>query len=152
MQRLLEKELVIITGRNENLPGKPLIYTTSKSFMDYFGINSADDLPKIKEILAEQAVEATYLNNGAAAPAEETAAEEITTIEITEGAAFLAVTPDGELITAAIDEEPEAAADGHLEAAADEQPSAAEENQEEGQDQEGEDDEDDEGKPDEEKE
>jgi len=120
--------------------------------MDYFGINSADDLPKIKEILAEQAVEATYLNNGAAATAEETTAEEITTIEITEGAAFLAVTPDGELITAAIDEEPEAAADGHLEAAADEQPSAAEENQEEGQDQEGEDDEDDEGKPDEEKE
>jgi len=152
VQRLLEKELVIITGRNESLPGKPLIYTTSKSFMDYFGINSADDLPKIKEILAEQAVEATYLNNGAAATAEETTAEEITTIEITEGAAFLAVTPDGELITAAIDEEPEAAADGHLEAAADEQPSAAEENQEEGQDQEGEDDEDDEGKPDEEKE
>ena len=155
VQRLLEKELVIITGRNENLPGKPLIYTTSKSFMDYFGINSADDLPKIKEILAEQAVEATYLNNGAAAPAEETTAEEITTIEITEGAAFLAVTPDGELITAAIDEEPEAAADGHLEAAADEQPSAAEENREEEQDQEEEDDEDDkddEGKPDEEKE
>jgi len=152
VQRLLEKELVIITGRNENLPGKPLIYTTSKSFMDYFGINSADDLPKIKEILAEQAVEATYLNNGAAAPAEETTAEEITTIEITEGAAFLAVTPDGELITAAIDEEPEAAADGHMEAATDEQPSAAEENQEEGQDQEGEDDKDDEGKPDEEKE
>jgi len=155
VQRLLEKELVIITGRNENLPGKPLIYTTSKSFMDYFGINSADDLPKIKEILAEQAVEATYLNNGAAATAEETTAEEITTIEITEGAAFLAVTPDGELITAAIDEEPEAAADGHLEAAADEQPSAAEENREEEQDQEEEDDEDDkddEGKPDEEKE
>jgi len=155
VQRLLEKELVIITGRNESLPGKPLIYTTSKSFMDYFGINSADDLPKIKEILAEQAVEATYLNNGAAATAEETTAEEITTIEITEGAAFLAVTPDGELITAAIDEEPEAAADGHLEAAADEQPSAAEENREEEQDQEEEDDEDDkddEGKPDEEKE
>ena len=155
VQRLLEKELVIITGRNESLPGKPLIYTTSKSFMDYFGINSADDLPKIKEILAEQAVEATYLNNGAAATAEETTAEEITTIEITEGAAFLAVTPDGELITAAIDEEPEAAADGHLEAAADEQPSAAEENREEEQDQEEEDDEDDkddEGKPDGEKE
>src|ERR1700749_2363280 len=63
VQRLLEKELIIITGRNENLPGKPLIYATSKSFMDYFGINTSDDLPKIKEILAEQAVEATYINN-----------------------------------------------------------------------------------------
>jgi len=109
VQRLLEKELVIITGRNENLPGKPLIYTTSKSFMDYFGINSADDLPKIREILAEQAVEATYINNGVASQEEEVVSEEITTIEmITEedSAAFLAVTPDGELITA-VEEETE---------------------------------------------
>ena len=54
VQKLLEKELIIISGRNEELPGKPLIYETSKSFMDYFGLNSADDLPKIKEVLAEQ--------------------------------------------------------------------------------------------------
>lgn len=54
VQKLLEKELIIISGRNEELPGKPLIYETSKSFMDYFGLNSASDLPKIKEVLAEQ--------------------------------------------------------------------------------------------------
>ena len=29
--------------------------------MDYFGINSTDDLPKIKEVLAEQLVEATVI-------------------------------------------------------------------------------------------
>ncbi|MFT3936628.1 MAG: SMC-Scp complex subunit ScpB [Chitinophagaceae bacterium] len=99
VQRLLEKELVVITGRNETMPGKPLIYATSKSFMDYFGINSADELPKIKEILAEQAVEPTYLNNGAQ---EESIATELTTIELVEedDNAFLAVTPDGELISA----------------------------------------------------
>ncbi|PWT97749.1 MAG: SMC-Scp complex subunit ScpB [Bacteroidetes bacterium] len=62
IQKLLEKELVVITGRNENLPGKPLIYATSKSFMDYFGINSPDDLPKIKEVLADQIVEPTLVN------------------------------------------------------------------------------------------
>ncbi|MFT3702424.1 MAG: SMC-Scp complex subunit ScpB [Agriterribacter sp.] len=62
MQKLLEKELVIITGRNEEMPGKPLVYTTSKSFMDYFGINSAEDLPKIKEVLADQVVEPTLVN------------------------------------------------------------------------------------------
>ena len=56
IQKLLEKDLIIISGRNEALPGKPLIYSTSKSFMDYFGINSAEDLPKIKEVLAEQSV------------------------------------------------------------------------------------------------
>jgi len=59
VQRLLEKELIIITGRNEKLPGHPLVYATSKSFMDYFGINSADDLPKIKEVLSEHLVEPT---------------------------------------------------------------------------------------------
>ena len=63
IQKLLEKELIIISGRNEDLPGKPLIYCTSKTFMDYFGINSADDLPKIKEVLAEQNIEGTLINN-----------------------------------------------------------------------------------------
>jgi segregation and condensation protein B len=63
IQKLLEKELIVITGRNEELPGKPLVYCTSKSFMDYFGINSTDDLPKIKEVLAEQAIQGTLINN-----------------------------------------------------------------------------------------
>jgi segregation and condensation protein B len=63
IQKLLEKELIIIVGRNEELPGKPLIYSTSKLFMDYFGINSAADLPKIREVLAEQMVEPTIVSN-----------------------------------------------------------------------------------------
>ena len=63
VQKLLEKELVIIAGRNEDAVGKPLIYTTSKSFMDYFGINSPEDLPKIKEVLMEELVEATKIHN-----------------------------------------------------------------------------------------
>ena len=63
VQKLLEKELVVIAGRNEDAVGKPLIYTTSKSFMDYFGINSPDDLPKIKEVLMEELVEATKIHN-----------------------------------------------------------------------------------------
>jgi segregation and condensation protein B len=55
VQKLLEKELIIISGRNEKAPGQPLLYSTSKNFMDYFGINSADELPKIKEVISEQA-------------------------------------------------------------------------------------------------
>lgn len=62
VQKLLEKELVVISGRNEELPGKPLVYATSKSFMDYFGINSPDDLPKIREVLADQVVQPTLVN------------------------------------------------------------------------------------------
>ena len=61
VQKLLEKELILISGRNEKLPGHPLLYTTSKNFMDYFGINSADDLPKIKEVLAEQFTQGTIV-------------------------------------------------------------------------------------------
>lgn len=62
VQKLLEKELILIAGRNEKMPGHPLIYTTSKNFMDYFGINSAADLPKIREILAEQLIEGTLVS------------------------------------------------------------------------------------------
>ncbi len=61
VQKLLEKELIIISGRNEKMPGHPLVYATSKTFMDYFGINNTDDLPKIKEVLADQVVEATVI-------------------------------------------------------------------------------------------
>jgi segregation and condensation protein B len=59
VQKLLEKDLIVIIGRNENSPGKPLVYATSKSFMDYFGINSASDLPKIQEVLNQEIIEAT---------------------------------------------------------------------------------------------
>ncbi|HNM14784.1 MAG TPA: SMC-Scp complex subunit ScpB, partial [bacterium] len=64
VQKLLEKDLIIISGRNENMVGKPLIYSTSKSFMDYFGINSPDELPKISEVLMEEMVKATIISDG----------------------------------------------------------------------------------------
>ena len=63
IQKLLEKELIVITGRSENLPGKPLVYATSRNFMDYFGINSSEDLPRIKEVFAEQFVQPTLIND-----------------------------------------------------------------------------------------
>ena len=63
VQKLLEKELIIISGRNEKLPGHPLVYATSRSFMDYFGINHPEDLPKIKEVLADALVEPTVIHH-----------------------------------------------------------------------------------------
>jgi segregation and condensation protein B len=65
IQKLLEKELIVISGRNENMPGKPLVYATSKTFMDYFGINSAADLPKLKEVFAETLIEPTLITHSA---------------------------------------------------------------------------------------
>ena len=84
VQKLLEKELIIISGRNEKAPGQPLLYSTSAGFMDYFGINSAEELPKIKEVLADQLVEPTVLKDPPSSDEENSSA--------------LAVSEDGELI------------------------------------------------------
>jgi segregation and condensation protein B len=62
IQKLLEKELIVIIGRNEDMPGKPLIYSTSKSFMDYFGINQTTDLPRLREVLSESLEEPSLIN------------------------------------------------------------------------------------------
>jgi segregation and condensation protein B len=91
VQKLLEKELIIISGRNEKLPGHPLVYGTSRNFMDYFGINSADDLPKIKEVLAEQLVEPTVIKNSELLPPTPVTEE-------AENEVLLSVTEEGELI------------------------------------------------------
>jgi segregation and condensation protein B len=84
IQKLLEKELIVISGRNENLPGKPLVYNTSRHFMDYFGLNSAEELPRINEVLADQIVEPTLVNADH--------------FDVEEGN-LLAVTEEGELVT-----------------------------------------------------
>ena len=48
IQKLLEKELISITGRSEQV-GKPLLYGASEKFMAYFGIRNMNDLPKLKD-------------------------------------------------------------------------------------------------------
>ncbi|WP_207512518.1 SMC-Scp complex subunit ScpB [Longitalea luteola] len=76
IQKLLEKDLIVITGRNENLPGHPLVYGTSKNFMDYFGLNSPEDLPKLKEVFDDSIVVPTPVEGAnPAAPAESSEAE-----------------------------------------------------------------------------
>lgn len=48
IQKLLEKELIVISGRGDTV-GKPLLYSTSEKFMDYFGLKTMNDLPKLKD-------------------------------------------------------------------------------------------------------
>jgi segregation and condensation protein B len=52
IQKLLEKELISISGKSEGA-GRPILYSTSDSFMDYFGIKSVKDLPQLKDIQTE---------------------------------------------------------------------------------------------------
>ena len=51
LRTLLEKGLIRIMGRKE-LPGRPLIYGTSKRFLEVFDLKNISDLPKLKEIKA----------------------------------------------------------------------------------------------------
>ncbi len=50
VQKLLDLELIVILGRKEDAVGKPLLYGPSESFLDYLGINSIDELPRLNEI------------------------------------------------------------------------------------------------------
>ena len=53
IRSLMEKHLVKIAGRAEE-PGRPILYGTTKRFLELFGLNSVKDLPQ-PEVLAEQA-------------------------------------------------------------------------------------------------
>ena len=54
VQKLLEKELIEIAGRVETSPGRPVLYKVTPLFLDYFGINSTTELPKLKDVLPEE--------------------------------------------------------------------------------------------------
>ena len=45
---LLNKGLIRITGRKE-VPGRPFLYGTTKEFLEYFGLKSLEDMPKMEE-------------------------------------------------------------------------------------------------------
>ncbi len=59
IQKLLEKELIVIAGKSDG-PGKPLLYATSRNFMDHFGLSSVKDLPKLKDI---QSIDSNEIGN-----------------------------------------------------------------------------------------
>lgn len=46
---LLERNLIKISGRSD-LPGKPLLYSTTPDFLEIFGLNDLNELPSINEI------------------------------------------------------------------------------------------------------
>lgn len=49
LRGLIEKGLVKIVGRDETL-GRPLLYGTTKRFLEYFGLRSLQDLPRTQEL------------------------------------------------------------------------------------------------------
>jgi len=49
VRTLLEREWVRVVGHRD-VPGKPALYATTRTFLDYFGLKSLDDLPPLAEI------------------------------------------------------------------------------------------------------
>lgn len=75
IKTLLERDLITITGRAENVPGKPMLYGTTTKFLEHFGLRSLDDMPKADELRAQAAAlrkaeqRAEAATSAAAAPA-----------------------------------------------------------------------------------
>jgi segregation and condensation protein B len=49
MQILLDRGLVKIAGRAE-VPGRPLLYSTTEYFLEHFGLKTTDELPNASEL------------------------------------------------------------------------------------------------------
>lgn len=78
VRSLMEKHLVKIAGRAEE-PGRPILYGTTKRFLEVFGLNNLKDLPKGEEQLKSPAVpvaEAPAPDASNEAPAAENKTEE----------------------------------------------------------------------------
>lgn len=49
VKNLLQKKLIKITGRKA-VPGRPALYSTTKEFLVYFGLNELKELPSLEEL------------------------------------------------------------------------------------------------------
>src|SRR5262249_62030478 len=56
LRQLLERDLVRIVGRSEDL-GRPLLYGTTKRFLEVYGLRSLDDLPRAAELRQQDSAE-----------------------------------------------------------------------------------------------
>jgi segregation and condensation protein B len=50
VENLLDKDLIRIAGRRK-APGRPFVFGTTRQFLEYFGLKSLEELPKIEKFL-----------------------------------------------------------------------------------------------------
>lgn len=51
MKSLVDKNLIRISGRKK-VPGRPFVYGTTRQFLEYFGLKSLEELPKMEDFSA----------------------------------------------------------------------------------------------------
>ncbi len=49
VRKLLSRNLIKEVGRSD-LPGRPILYGVTDEFLDYFGLSSTEELPKLEEV------------------------------------------------------------------------------------------------------
>ncbi len=54
IKSLLDKRLIKIVGQKE-APGKPMLYGTTREFLQYFGLKDLTELPTLRELTREEA-------------------------------------------------------------------------------------------------
>jgi segregation and condensation protein B len=52
LDQLLEIGWVRMRGRRKDAPGRPVLYATTPSFLEHFGLDSAGDLPGMADLKA----------------------------------------------------------------------------------------------------
>jgi len=93
LHTLLERGLIKIMGRKD-LPGRPIVYGTTKTFLELFSLNTLSDLPKLQEIQPPPGPEETALQEASSpenSPPEGFSGEAMSKTEAEE------VTPDQDL-------------------------------------------------------
>ncbi len=63
LQQLMEKGLIRIAGRDDSL-GRPMLYGTTKKFLQMHGLNTVKDLPLASELLQKKAAPAAEEEKG----------------------------------------------------------------------------------------
>ena len=56
MRKLVAKGLIKEVGKSDQ-PGRPILYSTTSEFLDYFGLATIDDLPKVNELTIKEVSE-----------------------------------------------------------------------------------------------
>ena len=72
LRSLIVKKFIRVVGRSEEL-GRPLLYGTTRTFLDYFGLRSVDELPPVAEF--QQQVRPSASGGGAEGASDESVAE-----------------------------------------------------------------------------
>jgi segregation and condensation protein B len=80
VRTLLEKGLIRMIGRKD-LPGRPIVYGTTKAFLEVFSLSSLTDLPTLKEILPPPSPEEVSQEDIAETEVGSTIPQEISTVE-----------------------------------------------------------------------